>query len=127
MNKEINLFMKKLKEMPDFSRVRFVILYGSQALGKANPMSDYDFAIYLDLPKDKRYNFRIKLSGELSDKYDVHIFQDLPLYVKNDVLKGEVIYAKDERFVYDVAYRTIKEFDRFKKYYYDYIGLERMK
>ena len=127
MKEEIKLFMKKLREMPDFNRVKFVILFGSQAEGRANKMSDYDFAVYYDGDGRKRFKFLIKLSGSLPDKFDVKIFQDLPLYVRKEVLKGEVVYAKDLRFVYDVAYETIKAFEDFKKYYYDYIGVEKMK
>ena len=124
MNKQIKMFMKKLREMPDFRRVKFVILYGSQALGKATPMSDYDFAVYYDGDKNKRYNFRIRFGGQLPDKFDLQVFQDLPLYVRMEVFKGKVIYAKNIRFVYDVAYETIKAFEDFKYRYYRYIGFD---
>ena len=127
MKKEINLFMRKLREMPDFHRVKFVILFGSQASGKANKMSDYDFAVYYDGSDKERFDFRKKILSIVPDKFDVHVLQDLPLYVQNEVLKGKVIYAKDLRFAYDHAYEIIKRFEDFKKYYYDYIGLERMK
>ena len=119
MKKEISLFIEKLREMPDFHRVKFVILYGSQALGKATPMSDYDFAIYYDGNKNERYRFLI--NANFNKNFDAKIFQDLPLYIQKEVLKGKVIYAEDLSFVYDIAYETIKRFERFKKYYYDYI------
>ncbi len=125
MDKNIKGFMKKLKKMPDFNKVKFVILYGSQASGMANKMSDYDFAIYYDGDKKERFRFLIKANSD--KKFDAKIFQDLPLYIRKDVLKGKVLYAKDLAFVYNMAYETIKEFERFKKYYYDYIGLEKMK
>jgi len=51
----------------------------------------------------------------------------LPLYIQKEVLKGKIIYAKDMGFVYDVAYETIKAFDRFKKYYYDYIDTRKLR
>lgn len=124
MKKEINLFMKKLKEMRDFDRVKFVILFGSQALGKASKMSDFDFAIYYEGDKKERFKFAIR--ANFNEKYDAKVFQDLPLFIQKEVLKGKKIYVKDERFLYDVAYETIKRFDDFKKYYYDYIGLERI-
>ena len=124
MDKNIGIFMQKLKKMPDFSRVKFVILYGSQASGNATPMSDYDFAVYYDGGKKERFNFRVYVSS--NKLFDVHTFQDLPLYVRKEVLKGKIIYAKDTGFVYDIAYETIKAFEDFKRYYYDYIGLERM-
>ena len=127
MKKEINLFMKKLREMPDFNRVKFVILFGSQALGKANPMSDYDFAVYYDGNDRERFDFREEILGKVSEKFDVHVLQDLPLYVQKEVLKGRVIYAVDLTFVYDYAYEIIKRFDDFKKYYYDYIKTRRLR
>ncbi len=118
MKKEINLFMRKLRSMKDFHRVKFVILFGSQANGKANKMSDYDFAIYYD--GDDRYDFLKRIN--FNEKFDAKVFQDLPLFIQKEVLKGKVIYAKDLAFVYDIAYETIKRFEDFKKYYYDYIN-----
>lgn len=125
MDKEIKLFMKKLKEMPDFDRVKFVILFGSKAEGRARKDSDYDLAVYYEGNKAERFTFRLKASED--EKFDVHIFQDLPLYVRKEVLKGKILYAEDLSFVYDVAYETIKAFEDFKKYYYDYIKYEEIK
>ena len=105
--------------------MKFVILYGSQASGKANKMSDYDFAVYFDGDKDERYRFLLNINFDL--KYDAKIFQDLPLYIRIEVLKGKIIYARDIGFVYDIFYQTLKDFERFKKYYYDYIRFERMR
>ena len=124
MKKEIATFMKRLREMSNFHKVKFVILYGSQAIGKATPMSDFDFAIYYDGNKEQRYRFLIK--ANFNEKFDAKILQDLPLYIQKEVLKGKVVYAMDLSFVYDVAYKTIKSFDRFKKYYYDYINMRPM-
>ena len=124
MDKEIKMFMRQLKEMPDFHRVRFVILYGSQALGKATPMSDFDFAVYYDGNKDERYRFLININ--FNENFDAKVFQDLPLYIQKEVLKGKVIYAKDLSFVYDTAYNTIKDYSYFKKYHEDYIKSKRI-
>ena len=123
---KISLFLQKLEEMPDVDKVKFVILFGSVALNKENKFSDIDFAIYHSGNKGERFNFRLKLMTKLSDDFDIQIFQDLPLYVRKEVLKGKVIYG-DVKFVYDVAYETIKAFEDFKKGYYDYINHERIK
>ena len=37
-----------------------IILYGSRARGDANPLSDWDFLVLLDRPKDNRLEARIK-------------------------------------------------------------------
>lgn len=119
--------LKGIKQMADFSRVKFIVLFGSYSSGKQNKLSDIDFAVYYDGNEDERYEFRKKMLGKFQDDFDIHIFQDLPLYVRINVLKGKLIYAKDLTFVYDKYYETIKEFERFKKYYYDYIGNRRLR
>ncbi|MEK6914725.1 MAG: nucleotidyltransferase domain-containing protein [Nanoarchaeota archaeon] len=127
MRNKINLFIRKLKEMPDFNKVEFVFLFGSVIEKINNKLSDIDFAIYHSGDSKERFKFRMKMLGNLPDNYDVQIFQDLPLYVRINVLKGKVIYAKDESFVYEKAYETIKAFDDYKKYYYDYLESRRTK
>lgn len=63
----------------------------------------------------------MKILGNVNDKFDIQTFQDLPLYVKKEVLKGKVIYCKESRFIYELERRTSKEFDDFKHRFYDYI------
>ena len=121
MEDKVEFFVEKLKEINDFDRVNFVILFGSRSKGKASKLSDYDFAIHYEGDREHRFNFRKRILGEVGEEFDVQIFQDLPLHVRIQVLRGKIIYSKDEGFVYEVFYKTIKEFDRFKKYYYDYI------
>ena len=122
MDKNVRFFLEKLKKRKDFGRVKFIILFGSQARGNPNKFSDYDFAVYYDANSDERYEFRKDFGGDFSDKFDVLVFQDLPLYIQKEVIKGKIIYVVDEGFLYDVAYKTIKRFEDFKKYYYDYIN-----
>ncbi|HLC78285.1 MAG TPA: nucleotidyltransferase domain-containing protein [Candidatus Nanoarchaeia archaeon] len=109
------------------SKIQFIILFGSLASGKNNKFSDIDLAIYFEGDKKEKFDFIVKLAGMLPDKYDIKIFQDLPLYIQKDVFKGKLIYAKNKSFAYDVAYKTIKRFEDFKKGYYDYINLERIR
>jgi len=76
-------------------------------------------------PKAER--FRFACINDLSDfRYDIQIFSHLPLYIRIEVIRGRLLYAKDLLFVYDTAYHTIKEFDSFKHRFYDYIGKEGM-
>lgn len=125
MKEKIKLFMTKLREMPDFYRVKFVFLFGSFSQKKQTKVSDIDFAVYYEGDEKQRFKFRIKLSAKLPESFDVQVFQDLPLYVRIEVLKGEVIYSKDVSLVYEKAYETIRRFDDFKRYYYDYIKSRR--
>lgn len=65
------------------------------------------------------------MSG-LNDIFDVQIFQDLPLYIRKDILNGKLLYMKDKS-IYEIARNTIEEFEDFRRGYYDAIGLEKIK
>ena len=102
-------------------KIKFIILYGSYAEGKQTPLSDIDIAVYYDGSKKERFKFRMLILGKVNDKYDIQTFQDLPLYVKKEIMKGKILYTKDNRYIYDLNYQINKEFENFKYRYYDYI------
>lgn len=124
LDEKLNKAIERITTLDDFENVRFIIQYGSSVTGMMTEDSDIDLAIYYDgKNNDELSRFRYKaISALFDDIYDVQIFQQLPLYVRTEVLKGNVIYCKDRKLLYDVARQTIKEFDRFKHRYYDYIG-----
>lgn len=127
MDRFIRHALKRMRTIEGFENVRFVILYGSIAEGRARAESDIDLAVYYDGERDEAARFRFAVLSELADdRYDIQIYSNLPLYVRTEVLRGKVLYCPDERFLYDVAYRTIREFDDFKHRLYDYIGKEMM-
>lgn len=102
-------------------RVKFIILYGSVSTKKQTPRSDIDLAVYYDTDKNQRFKFRMNILGRISPEFDVTIFQDLPLYMRQDVVRGKVLYAADMTFLYDVDRRTYQDFEDFKHRFYDYI------
>ncbi len=115
--------LERLKTVEGFDRVRFIILYGSVAEGRARESSDVDLCVYYDGTREEGARFRFSALSELfDDRYDIQIFGNLPLYVRTEVLRGRVVYCPDERFLYDVALETIREYDAFKHRLYDYIG-----
>lgn len=114
--------VEKLKNLDGFEKVRFIILYGSAAEGITRENSDIDLCIDFDAEDYESSKFRLKVLSELPDFFDVQIFAQLPVYVKKEVLKGRMIFCRDEDYLYEVAISTIKEFDDFKYRYYDYIG-----
>lgn len=117
--------LERLRPLEGFDRVRFIILYGSVAEGRATERSDVDLCIYYDGDREEGERFRFFALSELcDDRYDIQVFGDLPLYVRMEVLRGRVVSCPDERFLYDVALETIREFDAFKHRLYDYIGKE---
>lgn len=122
VNKKIEKALDTIHSLDDFDKVEFILHYGSSAR-QAN-YSDIDLAVYYrSESQDEMSEFRFKvLSLLFDDIFDIHIFQQLPLYIRVDVLKGNIVYCRNYTFLHDVAWETIKEFDDFKHRYYDYIG-----
>ena len=119
----VSMSIERMKRVEGFDKVEFIILYGSAAKGVMRESSDIDLCIYYDAPPEEASRFRLKILSELfDDKYDVQIFRQLPLYVRRDVLKGQPVYCKDMAFLYEVAIRTIRDFEEYKHRFYDYIG-----
>ena len=115
--------IEKIKNIEGFEKVKFIILYGSAAEGRMIEGSDRDLCIYYNGDLEEASRFRFKVLSELFDDiYDVQIFQQLPIYMRGEVLKGKMIYCGDKRFLYEVAIETIKDFEAFKHRFYDYIG-----
>jgi len=82
-------------------------------------------SVWYDGDEGEASRFRYDILSELFDNdYDVEIFQQLLLYVRKEVLKGEVLYCRGKRELYDIAYQSVREFDDFKHRCYDYIGKE---
>ncbi|MBU1166926.1 nucleotidyltransferase domain-containing protein [Patescibacteria group bacterium] len=95
--------------------VEFAYLFGSQAKGKANEFSDFDFAVFLnDKSKSKNYlelrlSFMAKLSKLLGHEVDVIVLNNKKLssLLKFNIIKdGKVVYSQDEEarkyFVFEV-------------------------
>ena len=104
-------------------KVRFIILYGSACEGRMKEDSDIDISVYYDDVDVSEFRLKV-LSDLFDDIYDIKIFQQLPLPIRMQILKGKVLYEDDTTFIYDKAYETIKEFESFKRRYYDYLGIE---
>lgn len=69
-------------------RVAFVYLYGSQASGKAGPMSDYDFAVFFDEQGvAKRHEILFRLAASISQKLGVDA---IDLHSLNDIQAPEL-------------------------------------
>lgn len=94
---------KKLKKIFEkYPQVRIVYFFGSRAEGREGPMSDYDFAVYLEeKDKMKMYDVKFFLMDELSrffgtDKVDVVVLN----LTESTELKFEVI--KNGKIIYEV-------------------------
>ncbi len=117
--------LERLRTLRGYENVRFIILYGSVAEGRAKETSDIDLCIYYDGGREESQLFRFTALSELcDDRYDIQIFRNLPIYVRKEVLHGRVLYCPDEEFLCDIALETIREYDEFKHRLDDYLGVK---
>ena len=124
MQEDLGRFMKVLKAQKDFGKVEFVILHGSAAEGRALTGSDIDLCIGYTGNKKQQSDYRQNLLKELPSRFDVQMFDMLPLYVRKNVLRGKEVYVRDKRKVYDTAMRTIKDYELFRPRLMLYLGEE---
>ena len=102
-----------------------VLLFGSRARAEEHPRSDIDLCLVQapgGEPKSGRTLLRMAYLEENSGPCRVHVFQELPLYVRRRVLKeGVVLLCKDWDALYAIAYRTAQAFEDFKPAYRAYL------
>lgn len=103
-----------------------VILYGSRVSDSKEETadSDLDICLVLDPEFEKEHDSkedtalsrkRLDYLSEIDpDKIDIQIFQQLPIYIRKRVLEeGSVNYCRDQEDLYQLAYRTIQEYEDF--------------
>lgn len=92
--------------------IHSILLYGSYARNEQTARSDIDICIVA--PKLKTPEHFSKLLGEIwqninADKYDVRIFEELPLYIKIDLIQThKIILSKDVQELYYYFYHFRK-------------------
>jgi hypothetical protein len=105
------------------SDVLAVLLFGSRARGDSVPGSDADICLVLTNAGKERLEISQKKLEYLGlGDLDVQVFQQLPLYVRRRVLaEGRILHVKDIDGLYDLAFRTIREFEDFRHEYAEYL------
>lgn len=102
-------------------KVKLAYLFGSRARGTTGPMSDYDFAVYIDEPRDrKRFEIKLDITTKLSrflktDDVDVVSISDAKSpELKYAIIKeGKLLYEK-EPFKVIVEPRIMSEYFDFR-------------
>ena len=90
IRKDFNFLRTKIEK----GEINSVILYGSYARNEKTIRSDIDICIVA--PKLKTPKEFSKLLGEVwqninANKYDVRLFEELPLYIKMEIIKNHQI------------------------------------
>lgn len=93
---------KIVKELTREKFTKGIVLFGSCARGKATPISDIDICVIDDDKFSKQT--RMKAYGYASDKINISLFSDLPLYIKYEIFKGKPLFIKNKKF-----FRALRE------------------
>jgi len=86
-----------------YPEIKLVYLFGSRVMGEVGPISDYDFAIYLDTrDKKKIFDIKIELLNQLSlalktDKVDLVVLNmtENPELKFNIIKEGKLIFERE--------------------------------
>ena len=118
----IEKFLEGIKKSKYFSKIEFIVLFGSNLSKYHFDDSDIDICIYIQDNKKNLVKIRLELLKKFDSKLDLQIFNLLPIYVQIEVLKGKFLYIKDQDKTYEIAYETIEEYEDFLPLYLDYIN-----
>jgi uncharacterized protein len=95
--------IKQIQEISKKMNIKYLYLFGSQARGKAGPLSDFDFAVKFDPKKTKdAFDAKLDLIGELCtvlkrDDVDVVDMDKANPYLLFNIIKdARKMYSSDE-------------------------------
>ncbi len=121
---ELENLIEKISRDED---VLAVLLFGSFALGKEISQSDVDICLIMapetqTSNQNKLINSQKRLDYLKDFSLDIHVFQQLPLYIRKRILKeGKLLFVRDEDTLYEIAFRTAQAYEDFKHIYLDYL------
>ena len=103
--------------LEQYPQVKLGYLFDSQATGKTGPLSDYDFAVYLEERNaQKRFDLRLQLMNALSkelgtDNVDVLVLNDIKSpEVKYSVIKDGILLYEQEPYKLLLLPRILNEY-----------------
>lgn len=106
--KYLNNLDKVIRGLSNLSFVKAIILFGSQVNGNAKQDSDTDIAV---ITKDISKNQETKILGFSGEKFDISIFNRLPLIIQFRIIKdGKIIYLRDEKYFHELKFNIIRKY-----------------
>ena len=103
---ELSELRKEFSVLEGDERIFAVLLFGSHVRRRTHKKSDLDICVVAPNSDPKEIMQSIFRKVNLSKKnYDVYIFEELPLYLKMEVItKHRVVFARDKYKLYEYFY-----------------------
>ena len=92
--------------------------FGSHQTKKQSPLSDIDICLFV---KDYNKKTLLNVASYGTNKIDLSIFNQLPIYVQPEVFKGKPLFVKDKLFVaekFAISFRKYQDFKKYQKKYW---------
>lgn len=108
-NMPVEKLIRGLKKEFEFIKddVEGILLYGSYAKNTADERSDIDLCII----KPQTQGILKRIFQKVGDKYDIKVFEDLPLYMKIDLIENYRVVYGDEPSISYYLYRFRKNWE----------------
>jgi len=111
-----------VKILREYEVVIFAYLFGSHSRGEAGKLSDIDVAVYLDpsLTQDAMWDTFLDIASRLSFRdveVDVVLLNTTSYRLAFEVLKGRLLFSRDEEMRKEFIYRTLRTY--LDRRYYD--------
>jgi predicted nucleotidyltransferase len=97
-----------------------LVMFGSRA--RQEPFKDTDLCLVTrdGYARDKR----LRYLSFFPSTFDIHVFDELPLYIKSRVMKeGKILLNKDFHAVFEKYYQSIKDLRLFEPHFNVYLGM----
>jgi len=99
-----------------------VFLFGSVAREGTGRDVDVCLVLFPGMSRGECFDRLVEYGAVAGEGVDVHIFQLLPLYVRVRVIReGQLLLVKDEDQLYDLVYKTWREYGDFEPRYREYL------
>ncbi|MGQ4833955.1 MAG: nucleotidyltransferase family protein [Candidatus Asgardarchaeia archaeon] len=105
--KTLTKIKKDLEFIKEIPEVHSVLLFGSYAANEETERSDIDICLVIPRAKDKITKILGIVVSKLSLKkeYDVSVFEELPLYMKAEVIENHIVlFSRDILELYEYFY-----------------------
>jgi predicted nucleotidyltransferase len=105
--------LSKIKEDLHFLEDKYeVVVYGSYVEGTMRPSSDIDIAVIShETEKENNIDILKDLLGKFSIKYDIRIFELLPIHIKISIIKKHQVIFGDPLEISEYFYSFRKKWD----------------
>ncbi|MBD3404589.1 MAG: DNA polymerase subunit beta [Candidatus Lokiarchaeota archaeon] len=92
-----------------------VVLFGSYVDGTYNSQSDIDVAVITRLRNRKQmFEMKLEYSGKVKKKYDIQIFEMLPIVIKGSILEDHRVLFGNPLEIGMYFYYVRKEWEDFQ-------------